>query len=232
MFIFVLSGILVLASLVLFIGGKKILNFPYARAIPLTMFVVGAFLQATVHFVNPGGSQIVLLDKVFGGGSLQDGRLIATTGERGLQAETLPPGFQFKPFVGVFFRTDTISYTEIPEGHYGLVSAKDGLALEEGAVIAPPVPVELFLDAKGFMDGAEINGQEFRGTKGQQTTILRPGKYPINTHLFNVTVSELTQATVVPNGSVAVIKSAVNEGRRPADMPTNPGQPVDCSMTE
>jgi len=187
-------------------------------------------LQATSHFVKPNGNEIVLMDRVFFGEPLTSG-LIATEGERGLQASTLPPGFQFKPFINVAFKTSIVPYTVIPEGHYGLVSAKDGTPLPEGAVMAPPVPVELFLNAEAFMNGTEYGGVFYQGSKGPQTTVLRPGAYPINLHLFDVTVDETTRATVVDNGEVAVIKSAVNEGRRPADMPSNPGAFVDCGET-
>ncbi len=194
--------------------------------------LLAVLLQLPVHFVMPGGREIMVLDRVYLGTDLQDGRLIATGGERGLQARTLPPGFQFEPFVGLIYITQKVPYTVVPEGHYGLVSARDGQALPEGSVIAPPVPAKLFMDAVGFMEGREIDGVTYRGTKGPQTTVLRPGAYPINTHLFKVEVDETTRATVVPNGAVAVIKSAVNEGRRPADMPTRPGEVVDCSRTE
>ena len=186
--------------------------------------LASALLFLSLHFIAPSGRQVVLMDLVFGGSSLEQGRLIATSGERGLQADILYPGLQFYPFINLLYNAQYVDYVVIPQGRYGLVSARDGLPLKEGAVIAPPVPVELFLDAKAFMDG----DGDWQGTRGTQTTILRPGAYPINTHLFNVDLND-TEATVVPNGFVAVIKSAVNEGARPDFMTTSAGEAVDCS---
>lgn len=230
MFTFILSIILIFGALGWFLANRK-LQVPFGGVVGWAILIVGLFLQATAHFVQPRGSEIVLMDRVYFGEPLETG-LIATDGERGLQASTLPPGFQFKPFINVAFRTQIVPYTVIPEGHYGLVSARDGIPLEEGAVMAPPVPVDLFLDAEAFMKGAEIDGKFYQGSKGPQTTVLRPGAYPINLHLFKVQVDETTRATVIENGEVGVIKSAVNEGRRPADMQLNPGAAVDCSITE
>lgn len=215
----------------------RLARVPPGGAAALTWggLIAALALFLPLHWVSPGGREIVLLDRVFMGSSLKEGRLIATQGERGLQAKFLPPGFQFEPFVGVFFNVTTVPYTEIPVGHYGLVHARDGLPLDESAVLAPPVPASLFLDPIGFMDGTTIDGITYRGTKGLQTTILRPGSYPINTHLFKVEVNELpptdprsTRVTQIPNGFVGVVRSSVDEGRRPDFLRQNPGDPVDC----
>jgi len=230
MFFFVLSILLIFGGIGWLALTPKI-NFPGSISIGIMILLLGISTQSFSHFVQPAGDEIVLMDRVYFGEPLEEG-LIATSGERGLQAKTLPPGFQFKPFINVAYKTKIVPYTVIPEGHYGLVSARDGMSLPEGAVMAPPVPAELFLDAEGFMNGKEIDGVFYQGTKGPQTTVLRPGAYPINLFLFKIEVGETTTATVVPNGAVAVIKSAVNEARRPADMPTNPGAPVDCSIIE
>ncbi|MEL6316756.1 MAG: hypothetical protein AAFR16_03845, partial [Pseudomonadota bacterium] len=201
------------------------------RLVAGALGAVSLVLFATLHFITPAGREIVVLDKVFGVESLSEGRLIATDGERGLQAEILKPGFQLKPFINLFYNTRRVPYVEVPQGSYGLVSAKDGLPLKDGAVVAPPVPVELFLDAKAFMDGAEIAQEDWRGFRGTQTTILRPGAYPINTHLFDVEIVG-TEATVVPNGYVAVIKSAVDEGFRPDFMKVDAGATANCTLKE
>lgn len=114
---------------------------------------------------------------------LPEGRIIATRGEAGYQAETLAPGLYFNYWL---WQYDVLlqPFTVIPSGKIGLVLSKDGKELETGRVLARKVDCDSFQDAVGFMN----NG----GRKGRQTAVLTAGTFRINTFLFEVIVTEMT----------------------------------------
>lgn len=113
--------------------------------------------------------------------SLPDSRIIATKGEAGFQAQTLAPGLYW----GMWFwqyTVDMTPFTIIPEGKVGLVLSKDGHEIPTGQILARKVESDNFQDAKGFLD----NG----GQKGRQTAFITTGSYRINTHLFEIVITE------------------------------------------
>lgn len=114
---------------------------------------------------------------------LPEGRIIATKGEAGFQAQTLAPGLYFGYW---FWQYDVTMQplTVIPNGKIGLLLAKDGKELETGRVLARKVECDSFQDAEAFLD----NG----GRKGRQTAMLTAGTYRINTFLFDVMVTDMT----------------------------------------
>jgi uncharacterized membrane protein YqiK len=113
--------------------------------------------------------------------SLPDGRIIATKGEAGFQAKTLAPGlyFGFWPWQ---YEISLVSFTVIPQGKIGLISAKDGMVPDNGAILGRNVDCDNFQDAEKFL----VNN----GQKGRQATILVAGSYRINRHLFDVSVCD------------------------------------------
>jgi len=115
-------------------------------------------------------------------------RIIATKGEAGYQAETLSPGLHW--FMWPWqYSVDMQSFIVIPEGHIGLVSAKDGSVPKTGRILGRSVECENFQDAMAFLN----NG----GQKGRQAAFIPNGVYKINTHLFEV--SAVKQATIQEN---------------------------------
>jgi len=125
--------------------------------------------------------------------SLPEGRIIATDGEAGFQAQTLAPGVYFARW---FWQYDITfqPFTVIPTGKIGLLLAKDGAELETGHILARKVPCDSFQDAYAFLK----NG----GRKGRQTGIIAPGSYRINTFLFEV---EVTDMTSIPDNTVGIV---------------------------
>src|SRR6185369_16859469 len=124
---------------------------------------------------------------------LPEGHIIATGGEAGYQAQTLPPGVYFWKWIWQY-SIDFEPFTIIPTGKLGLIMAKDGNELETGAVLGRKVPCDSFQDAESFMR----NG----GRKGRQTDIMTPGSYRINTFLFEV---EITDMVSIPDNTVGVV---------------------------
>lgn len=135
---------------------------------------------------------------LFGKQSLPDGRIIATQGEAGFQAEALAPGVYFGKWIWQF-EIVFQPFTLIPTGRIGLVLARDGAELEIGRILARKVECDMFQNAKQFLD----NG----GRKGRQTAVITPGSYRINTHLFEV---EIVDAINIPENGVGIV--TVQEG--------------------
>jgi uncharacterized membrane protein YqiK len=130
---------------------------------------------------------------LFGKQELPEGRIIATGGEAGFQAQTLAPGVYFWKWIWQY----AISFQPfivIPTGKIGLVLAKDGAELETGRILGRKVECDSFQDARAFLS----NG----GRKGRQTDIIAPGSYRINTLLFEI---ELTDMTFIPDNAVGVV---------------------------
>jgi len=115
---------------------------------------------------------------------IPSGRIIAINGEAGFQAQTLAPGIYFWKFLWQY-EVRLQPFMVVPDGAIGLVMAKDGAELNSGGVLARRVESSMFQDAEAFLR----NG----GQKGRQTAYLTPGSYRINSFLFEVTLSKMTQ---------------------------------------
>jgi uncharacterized membrane protein YqiK len=124
---------------------------------------------------------------------LPEGRILASNGEAGFQAQTLAPGVYFWKWIWQYSVTFQ-PFTIIPTGKIGLVLAKDGSELETGFILARKVPCDSFQDAVAFLQ----NG----GRKGRQTAIITPGSYRINTFLFEV---EITDMLSIPDNAVGIV---------------------------
>jgi uncharacterized membrane protein YqiK len=122
-------------------------------------------------------------------------RIIAVNGEAGLQAKMLSPGLHWWMWPWQY-NIDMQGFVVIPEGHIGLVSAKDGLVPQTGRILGRRVECENFQDSVTFL----TNG----GQKGRQSSFITNGVYKINTHLFEVSI--VKQATIQEN-MVGIITS-------------------------
>jgi uncharacterized membrane protein YqiK len=130
---------------------------------------------------------------------LPAGRIIATEGEAGYQAQTLPPGIHFWKWLWQYEIT-LQPLNVIPSGQIGLLVAKDGAELAKGRVLAHSVPSDSFQDAEMFLK----NG----GQKGRQAAIITAGTYRINTFLFEIVLAEMTQ---IEENKVGIITSLDGE---------------------
>jgi uncharacterized membrane protein YqiK len=113
--------------------------------------------------------------------SLPDGRIIATKGEAGFQAQTLAPGLYWGKWIWQY-KVDMTAFTIIPEGKIGLVLSKDGKEIPTGRILARKVVSDNFQDTVSFLD----NG----GQKGRQTAFITTGSYRINTFLFEIVIAD------------------------------------------
>ncbi len=124
-----------------------------------------------------GEREVGIVTKKFSSKSLPPNRLIATNGEAGLQADTLPPGWHFGYFPWQYNVSHT-SVIAIPQGEIGLLVANDGATIPPDRILGRVVDCDNYQDARKFF----ANG----GEKGRQLAILTSGTYRINTALFEV----------------------------------------------
>jgi hypothetical protein len=165
--------------------------------------IVIIFAIASTSFVRVPDGHLGQLFRVYGGGSLTEGRIVAVHGENGPQGKILTPGFHPWLLVNVLYDVDTSKpEVSIPKGKVGVLTAKDGASLRAGQAFADPFPASFgfkMLDAEVFL----LNG----GQRGPQLSVLTPGKYRLNRYLWDITEVD---AKEVKAGFVGVIKSNVH----------------------
>ncbi len=159
-----------------------------------------------------GGEQFITLERRWFGKSMVDGRTIALSDEVGVQARTLGPGVHF--FVPFIYKVQKHKFFSIGEAQIGIVQAVTGLPIPPGQFFAKTVECNIFQDGEAFLR----NG----GEKGPQLSILPPGEYQINPHLFTVKIEDAVLISETQVGVVeAVAGGAIAMGRIFAD-------PVEC----
>ncbi|HIH88421.1 TPA: hypothetical protein HA344_04320 [Candidatus Bathyarchaeota archaeon] len=136
--------------------------------------------------------EVGILTKKMFGKKLPQGKIIATEGEVGVQADTLMPGLYWR--VPIVWKISKTRVTQIPQGKIGIIESIDGQPLQRGRLLGDDVECNSFQDAKAFLK----NG----GRKGPQVSILLPGTYRINTAIFRI---ELAPALEVPKEMVGVV---------------------------
>lgn len=151
------------------------------------------FLYNALGMVVIGDSQVGIVTKNISRKNLQPGRVIASDGEAGIQADTLSPGLHFG-YWSFIYSVDKVQLTNIEQGQVGLVMAIDGAQINSSRILAKEVKCDNFQTGKAFLD----NG----GEKGKQIGMLTAGKYRINTALFKVST---TPVTVIPSNTVGVV---------------------------
>ena len=172
------------------------------NALRLVGVLIIVFGVLSTSYVRVPDGHLGELFRVYGGGSLPAGKIVAVNGENGPQARIFTPGFHFEPLVNVLYEVNTEQTEDsVPDGKIARLVAKDGAALRAGEAFADPFPPKLgyaMLDAEVFLK----NG----GQRGPQLTVLPPGKYRINHYLWDV---ELRDAKEIQAGFVGVVKSNV-----------------------
>ena len=128
------------------------------------------------------------------GNKLPQGKIIATKGEIGVQANSLMPGLYF--YIPIIWRVEREKVIEITPDHIGIVSSIEGAPIPSGRLLGDEVQSNSFQDARMFLE----NG----GCKGPQIAILKPGTYRINTHIFSVSEKPIV---AVQQGKVGIVNA-------------------------
>src|SRR4030095_2629333 len=159
-------------------------------------------------FVNVGAREIAIQERRYIGRKMPPGRVVATEGEVGIQADVLKPGLHLIkwPFEKVVHKVPLI---EIGADEMGIIEAVDGEPNPPGRIFAPDRAQNAH---NNFQDPIAFIKQG--GVKGIQLRTLPPGLWPIHPYLFRVSI---TKTTVIPQGKVGIVTSA--DGA-----PLNPGR--------
>jgi uncharacterized membrane protein YqiK len=169
--------------------------------IALLAFAVLVFFIVMLRrwLVNVGAREIAIKERRYMGAKMPPGRVVATEGEVGIQADVLKPGLHFVkwPFERVVRKVPLI---EIGPDELGIVEAIDGEPMPPGRNFAPDRAQNAhnnFQDPIAFIKRG--------GVKGIQLRTLPPGLWPIHPYLFRVSISK---ATMIPPGKVGVVTAS------------------------
>jgi hypothetical protein len=166
--------------------------------VAFVLFIVLVVILRRI-FVNVGAREIAIKERRYLGRRMPPGRVVATEGEVGIQAEVLKPGLHLIrfPFEKVVRKVPLI---EIGADELGIVEAIDGEPMLPGRIFA----LDRAQNAhNNFQDPIAFIKQG--GVKGIQLRTLPPGLWPIHPYLFRVSVAK---TTVIPQGKVGVIIAA------------------------
>src|SRR5437764_11024902 len=178
-------------------------NIDPMTVVPILFVAVVALIVLIVIlrriFVNVGPREIAIKERRYLGRRMPPGRVVATEGEVGIQAEVLKPGLHLikYPFERIVRKVPLI---EIGADELGIVEAVDGEPMPPGRIFAPDRAQNAH---NNFQDPIAFIKQG--GVKGIQLRTLPPGKWAIHPYLFRVSVAK---TTVIPPGQVGVITAA------------------------
>src|SRR5215218_5663614 len=195
-------------------------NFDIVTVIPVLFaaLVLLIFFLVIVNriFVNVGAREIAIKERRYFGAKMPPGRVVATEGEVGIQADVLKPGLHLIkfPFEKVVRKVPLI---EIGADEMGVIEAVDGEPMPPGRIFAPDRAQNAH---NNFQDPIAFIKQG--GVKGIQLRTLPPGLWPIHPYLFRVSIAK---ATLVPQGKVGVVTAA--DGA-----PLDPGRLLGKAITD
>ena len=179
------------------------MNLNIESIIPFVILGFFAFIVFIVILrkilVNVGAREIAIKERRYFGAKMPPGRVVATEGEVGIQADVLKPGLHLikYPFERIVRK---VSLIEINSDELGIVEAVDGEPMPPGTMFAPDRAQNAhnnFQDPIAFIKRG--------GVKGIQLRALPPGLWPIHPYLFRVSVAK---TTVIPQGQVGIVTAA------------------------
>jgi uncharacterized membrane protein YqiK len=153
----------------------------------------------TRFLVNIGAKEVGIKERRYLGRRMPQGRVVATDGEVGIQADVLKPGLHFVMYP-VERVVQKVPLVEIGADELGVIEAVDGEPMPMGSIFAPDRAQNAH---NNFQDPIAFIKQG--GVKGIQLRTLPPGKWAIHPYLFRVSIA---QTTVIPPGKVGVITAA------------------------
>jgi len=126
--------------------------------------------------------------------SFQDSpAFMANGGERGPQMSVIAPGtYRINPYL---FNVQLADVIDIPENKVGIVTTREGQALEPGEIAGPVVAGHnMFQSPQAFVDA--------KGSKGLQEQVLLGGRYFINPRFATVEVVDMVDVPIAHVGVV------------------------------
>ncbi|MGH9801079.1 MAG: hypothetical protein ACRD82_11995, partial [Blastocatellia bacterium] len=174
------------------------LQSPFLIGAAIVCVVIVLYVLSKI-LVNVGAKEIAIKERRYIGRKMPPGRVVATEGEVGIQADVLKPGLHVVkyPFEKVVSKVPLI---EIGSDEMGIVEAIDGEPLPAGRIFAPDRAQNAH---NNFQDPIAFIHQG--GVKGIQMRTLPPGLWPIHPYLFRLSIAK---ATMIPQGKVGLVNAA------------------------
>src|SRR5215218_700508 len=174
--------------------------FPYIFFGAAILIGLGIIWYVITRFlVNIGAKEVGIKERRYFGRRMPQGRVVATDGEVGLQADVLKPGLHFVMYP-VERVVQKVPLVEIGADELGVIEAIDGEPMPMGSIFAPDRAQNAH---NNFQDPIAFIKQG--GVKGIQLRTLPPGKWAIHPYLFRVSIAN---STAIPQGKVGVITAA------------------------
>ncbi|NPA82066.1 MAG: hypothetical protein GXO31_05610 [Epsilonproteobacteria bacterium] len=179
------------------------------------LIILLSILSTSFTYIDRGYTGHLV--KKFLGKSLRDGKIIATKGELGRQAEILPEGLHFKPFLNIIYKVEKVRNIVIPPNSIGILTARDGEPLDDIVskdwveIVAKKDPLKVSRKERDEIFKKMLNAKYFiehGGKKGPQLNVLKPGEYRLNQYLFSVRIK---RAINIPAGFVGVVTSKTGD---------------------
>jgi regulator of protease activity HflC (stomatin/prohibitin superfamily) len=170
-------------------------DLPFEPTAASALLVLVLLLVAVLPgkpLVNIGGEQVGIRERRYLGAPLPAGRVSATGGQVGIQAQVLKPGLKLQlPYL---YRVEKRPMVVVAEDEVGIVESIDGRPLEPGRIFARRVAGhDTFQDGEAFLRAG--------GQKGPQVDIIPPGQYRVNTYLFRIRIE---RAVIVAQNTVGI----------------------------
>src|SRR5499433_2370188 len=111
----------------------------FVSILPIALGLIGFIVLVVIFrriFVNVGAREIAIKERRYIGRRMPPGRVVATEGEVGIQADVLKPGLHLIkwPFEKVVHK---VALIEIGSDEMGVIEAIDGEPLPPGRIFAP-----------------------------------------------------------------------------------------------
>ena len=100
-----------------------------------------------------------------------------------------------RPLLRLLYTIEEFPIVSVPNGQYGLLTAKDGAALGVQQFLAAGWPADRVMDMLKAEDFLRHGGQ-----KGTQLTVLQPGQYRLNRYLFDISPPSLRRRSRLCGG--------------------------------
>lgn len=172
----------------------EIIGVPIWQIALFAIVMIVLLITLFKSLVNVKGDEIAVLERRWFGKEMAEGRTVALKGEVGVQAKIMGPGLSFvTPYI---YKVKKNKYIQVGTKEVGLITARTGKPIPQNRFFAQEVECNLFQDGEAFL--------KMGGEKGPQLTILPPGEYRINPHLFEVIVKE---ATIIQDNQVGLVEA-------------------------
>jgi len=198
-------------------GGIISPAIPKYTGYTIAFFAFSLMLASNFIIMTPSNMYAQFNKRILGP-QLTNGQIVATDGEMGPQGWLKREGISIIPFVNFIYSVSYKDIISIQKGELLILTAKDGLPLsqDQNEYYAPDWYDNASEEDKKKYTRAEYETRmldaEFflkhGGKKGPQVNVLSPGKYAINTYLWDYQVKS---ATVIPSGFVGVVNSKVGK---------------------